>query len=96
MRVPLDRAGEGVRMLVAKLQKLAMDPRRIPPCVLPRHPSDQIADLPRHGWSARLSPPRFPCPEKSEPLAVPIDDGLELDDYQGVAPTRPKVESKRR
>ena len=32
----------------AKLQKLAMDPRCAPPCVLPRHPSDQIADLPRH------------------------------------------------
>ena len=73
----------------AKLQKLAMDPRCAPPCVLQRHPSDQIADLPRHRWSARLSPPRLPCPEKPEPLAVPTDDGLGPDDYQGVAPTRP-------
>ena len=73
----------------AKLQKLAMDPRCAPPCVLPRHPSDQIADLPRHRWSARLSPPRLPCPEKPERLAVPTDDGLGPDDYQGVAPARP-------
>ena len=73
----------------AKLQKLAMDPRCAPPCVLPRHPSDQIANLPRHRWSARLSPPRLPCPEKPEPLAVPTDDGLGPDDYQGVAPARP-------
>ena len=73
----------------AKLQKLAMDPRCAPPCVLPRHPSDQMADLPRHRWSARLSPPRLPCPEKPEPLAVPTDDGLGPDDYQGVAPARP-------
>ena len=73
----------------AKLQKLAMDPRCAPPCVLPRHPSDQIADLPRHRWSARFSPPRLPCPEKPEPLAVPTDDGLGPDDYQGVAPARP-------
>ena len=73
----------------AKLQKLAMDPRCAPPCILPRHPSDQIADLPRHRWSARLSPPRLPCPEKPEPLAVPTDDGLGPDNYQGVAPARP-------
>ena len=73
----------------AKLQKLAMDPRCAPPCVLPRHPSDQIADLPRHRRSARFSPPRLPCPEKPEPLAVPTDDGLGPDDYQGVAPARP-------
>ena len=73
----------------AKLQKLAMDPRCAPPCVLPRHPSDQIADLPRHRRSARFSPPRLPCPEKPERLAVPTDDGLGPDDYQGVAPARP-------
>ena len=73
----------------AKLQKRAMDPRCAPPCVLPRHPSDQMADLPRHRWSTRLSlcgAPRLPCPEKPEPLAVPTDDGLGPDDYQGVAP----------
>ena len=73
----------------AKLQKLAMDPRCAPPCVLPRHPSDQIADLPRHRRTARFSPPRLPCPEKPEPLAVPTDDGLGPDNYQGVAPARP-------
>ena len=56
---------------------------------LPRHPSDQIANLPRHRWSARFSPPPLPCPEKPEPLAVPTDDGLGPDDYQGVAPARP-------
>ena len=73
----------------AKLQKLPMNPRRTPQRVLPRHPSDQIADLPRHGRSARFSAPRLPCPEKSEPPAVPTDDGLGPDDYQGVAPARP-------
>ena len=72
----------------AKLQKLAMDPRCAPPCVSPRHPSDQMADLPRHRWSAQLSPPPLPCPEKPEPLAVPTDDGLGPDDYQGVAPSQ--------
>ena len=44
-----------------------------------------------HGRSARLSPPRLPCPEKPKPLAVPTDDGLGLDDYQGVAPARPEA-----
>ena len=60
-----------------------------PQRVLPRHLSDQIADFPRHGRSAWLSPPRLPCPEKPEPLAVPTDDGLRPDNYQGVAPARP-------
>ena len=67
----------------AKLQKLAMDPRCAPPCVLPRHPSDQIADLPRHRRSARFSPLRLPCPEKPEPVPsiysiVPPNDGSAL------------------
>ena len=73
----------------AKLQKLPMNPRRTPQRVLPRHLSDQIADLPRHGRSARFFPPRLPCPEKPEPPAVPTDDGLGPDDYQGVTPARP-------
>ena len=68
-----------------------MDPRCAPPCVLPRHPSDQIADLPRHRRSARFSPPRLPCPEKPEPLAVLTDDGLGPDNYQGVAPAGPQA-----
>ena len=72
-----------------RLQKLAMDPGRTPQCVLPRHPSDQIADLPRHGRSPRFSPPRLPCPEKPEPFAVPPDDGLGPDYFQRVAPASP-------
>ena len=60
-------------------------------CILPRHPPDQSAGLPRHRWSAWLSPPRLPCPEKPEPLAVPADDGFGSDDYQGVAPAWPWV-----
>ena len=60
-------------------------------CILPRHPPDQSAGLPRHRWSAWLSPPRPPCPEKPESLAVPADDGFGSDDYQGVAPAWPWV-----
>ena len=41
----------------AKLQKLAMDPRCAPPCVLPRHPSDQIAGSP----STPVVGPAFPA-----------------------------------
>jgi hypothetical protein len=75
----------------AELQKLAMDPGRTPHCVVPRHPADQIADLPRHCRPTRLAPSRLPCPEKPKPFAVPTDDGLRPDDYQGVTPARPKA-----
>ncbi len=41
------------------------------------------------GVICKECPPRLPCPEKPEPLAVPTDDGLGPDDYQGVAPGGP-------
>ena len=52
----------------AKLQKLAMDPRCAPPCVLPRHPSDQIADLSRHRRSARFPRRDFHVQKSLNPL----------------------------
>ncbi len=77
-----------LRDFEAELQQLSVNSRRAPKWVLAGHPTDKVADLPRQGRSPRFSSSRLPGPEESEPLSVPTDNGLRLDDDQRLAPAR--------
>ena len=68
----------------AELEKLSMDPRRSPQWVCNAHPSDQPPYFERHRWSTATRS-RLPAPVRSEPSAVPTDNGVRLNDRQRIA-----------
>lgn len=64
-----------------------MDSRCAPQRICDRHPSNQFPYL-----GIELRPPfspRFASPVATKPLFVPVNDGLWLNDEQGVAPLWP-------
>ena len=65
-----------------------LSPSRILLC----HLHDEFADALRKSWPTSL---RLPFPKRLETLAMPADQGLGLDDYQGpfpIAEARPEDE----
>lgn len=75
----------------AQLQQFAVDVRNSPKRVLGAHFSDQLTDFHRHRRTTRQTVLNFPCPEQSEALAVPDNDGFRLDDEQGRTPIVPNL-----
>ena len=75
----------------ASFQQFAVDARSSPKRVLAAHFSDQLTDFHRHRRTARQTVLNFPCPEQSEALAVPGNDGFRLDDEQGRTPIVPNL-----
>ena len=55
--------------------------------VVARDATDEADMLPRNARSARL---RFASPEVPEPLLLPADDGIGLDDDKHGPPVRPE------
>src|SRR5262245_48523903 len=75
----------------AQLQQFAVDARSSPKRVLAAHLSDQLTHFHRHRRTARLTVSNFPCPEPSEALPVPGNDGFRLDDDHRRSPIVPNV-----
>lgn len=67
-----------------ELEKLAMNPRRSPQRTGNAHLADQLANFQRHRRSATAGA-RFPAPVRSEPRAMPADNGVRLNDRQCIA-----------
>jgi len=55
------------------------------------HPMDECAHLRRDSWAAGSVPPALPGPEQPEAGAVPANDGLGLDDGDGLPPAAPQA-----
>ena len=71
----------GLADLDAKLEQLAMDPRRSPQRIGDAHLADQPANFQRHSRSAAAAS-RFPAPIRSETGTMPTDHGVRSDDRQ--------------
>ena len=74
--------------LKAELLDLAVDARCTPRRMLGGHPANEGSDLRRRARSSSAAP-RLPAPVPPEPLAMPADDGLGLDDGERLLPSRP-------
>ena len=68
-----------------------MDAGSAPQRVLAAHSSDEFAYFLRGSRATRLSVAGFPFPEHAEPLAMPADDRLGLDDDKGILPVWPQA-----
>ena len=73
----------GLANVDSKFEKLAMDPGRAPEGIGQAHVADQLAYFERDLWPAAARS-RFPSPEQTKTSTMPPDDGLRLDDRQGV------------
>ena len=75
--------------LDTQFEQFTMDPWNTPKRICAAHGSDQIANLSRDRWPARLAVADLPAPEEAKALPVPPDDGFRLDDHQGGSPVHP-------
>src|ERR1700675_3819080 len=64
-------------------RQLRCHTRLSPSWILLCHLHYEFADVLRKSWPARL---RLPFPEQLETLAMPADQRLWFDDYQGISP----------
>ena len=60
-----------------------MNPGSAPRRVGEAHGTDQLLDFERHLRSAAARS-RLPSPEQAKPSAMPTDNGLRLNDHQGI------------
>src|SRR5262249_6750715 len=67
-----------------------MDPWRAPERIVSRHVANQYPHILGDRWSTEVSP-TSPGPEPPEPLPVPGDDRLRLDDDECRSPAAPHV-----
>src|ERR1039457_6911421 len=67
-----------------ELEQFSMDPRRAPQWIGNAHLADQPADLQRHNRPATTAS-RLPAPMRPETRAMPADNGVRLNDRQGIA-----------
>src|SRR6266481_2691717 len=74
----------GLSDIDAELEEFSMDPRRSPQRIGNAHLADKLAYLRRYSWSATTAP-RLPPPVRSEPGAVPTNNGVRLHDRQRIA-----------
>jgi hypothetical protein len=55
------------------------------------HFSDEVTDFLRHTWSTDPPSAAPPIPVEPEPFAMQADDGLGLDQHEGLAPFGPEA-----
>jgi len=67
----------------AELEEFAMDPGSAPQRVGEAHGADQLPDFEPYIRSA-VATSRLPSPERTKLSTMPPDNGLRLDDYQGI------------
>ena len=80
-----------LRQRESQLEELAMDPRCTPRGVCLMHLQDELSNLGIDWRSARAQRSALPAPVESESLAVPPDDGLRLNDHEGLTPSGPEA-----
>ncbi len=74
-----------------ELQELGMNARGTPGRIRSSHLADETSDFAVNARSATLG---FPSPEEPKGPAVPLDDGLGLNDDQASPPAAPSVEDE--
>src|ERR1700740_2714799 len=67
----------------SELEEFSMDPQRSPQRIGNAHLADKLAYLRRYSWSAPRAP-RLPPRVRSEPGAVPLYNGIWLQNRQSV------------
>jgi hypothetical protein len=75
----------------AQLLKLSVNPRCPPQGVGRGHSADERADLVGDRWAAGSVPTALPGPDEPEAGPLPADDGVGLDDGEGLRPAVPQV-----
>jgi hypothetical protein len=81
----------GLGDLEAELLELAVDPGCAPQGVRLGHPADEGSDLRGNRRAAGSVRPALPGPEQLEAGPMPPDDGLGLDDGDGLRPAAPQA-----
>jgi len=66
-----------------------MNPRRAPQPIRPTHALDETADLWIELWPSGA--PALPAPVEPESLAMPLDNGLRLNDVKALSPAKPNA-----
>ncbi len=72
-----------------------MDPRCAAGGGCPMHLQDELSDLGIDRRPARPLRSALAAPVETEALAVPVDDGLRLDDHEGFTPSGPQAREPR-
>jgi rhomboid protease GluP len=91
-RRPVHVLGDGqLGDLVAEQGEFRLDAPPAPCRILPRHTSDEAADLGVESRPAQPVPGGAPAPVELEALAVPAENGRGLNDEEIAAPTRPQA-----
>jgi len=80
---------------LASFKQFTMDARRGPERILAAHFAVQFSPAFRNRWSAKLAVTDSPSPEQPATLAVPVNDGIRLNDDQGRSPIVPNVAQPR-
>lgn len=79
------------RRIVAEEPEFRTDARSSPQWILPRHATDEFANLDIDRWPTNLATSRLPSPVESEALLVPTDDRFGLYDEEHASPIRPET-----
>jgi hypothetical protein len=79
------------RDVEAEFQKLPVNSRSPPRCILVHHPQDESSNLGIDYWPAKALWPRAKAPEQPKASPMPDDHGLWFDDNQDAAPCRSKA-----
>jgi hypothetical protein len=91
-RRPVHVLGDGqLGDLVAGQREFRLDAAAAPRRILPRHPSDQVAQLGAEPRAPDPAPRGLPSPVELEALAVPGEDGRGLNDDETGPPARPDL-----
>ena len=75
----------------AELQQFAVNPGRAPEDIVLAHRADEVPRFLRDGWPTGPSVPNLPRPVPAESAAVPVDDGVRLEDRHRRSPSGPKA-----
>jgi len=75
----------------AQFLQFPVNPGRAPQGVGLGHPADERSDLRGDRRAAGPAPPTLPGPDELEASALPPDDGLGLDDGDGLPPAAPQA-----
>jgi hypothetical protein len=75
----------------AEFEKLTVNSRSAPGRILLYHPMDESSNLGLDLWPAEAPWARSQAPEQPKANPMPGDNGIWLNDDQGIAPCRPKT-----
>ena len=79
----------------SELQQFAMNVGSSPKRIFAAQRADQLANLFRHRWAARLAAANLPSPEQTKALAMPAHDSGGFHDEHTKLPTLPDAAKPR-